>query len=32
LAGVIVHDEWFREDGIRLIYITFEAERSLFGL
>jgi len=28
LAGVIVHDEWFREDGIRAVYITFKAEAS----
>jgi len=28
LAGVIVHDEWFREDGLRAVYITFEAEAS----
>ena len=28
LAGVIVHDEWFREDGIRAVYITFESEAS----
>jgi|GEM_PF-687961 len=28
LAGVVVHDEWFREDGIRAVYITFEAEAS----
>jgi hypothetical protein len=28
LAGVIVHDEWFREDGIGAVYITFEAEAS----
>ncbi len=28
LAGVIVHDEWFRKDGIRAVYITFEAEAS----
>lgn len=28
LAGVIVHDEWFREDGIRAVYITFEGEAS----
>ncbi|MHC1579797.1 MAG: PGF-CTERM sorting domain-containing protein, partial [Candidatus Alkanophagales archaeon] len=28
LAGVVVHDEWFREDGVRAVYITFEAEAS----
>ncbi len=28
LAGVIVHDEWFREKGIRAVYITFEPEAS----
>ena len=28
LAGIIVHDEWFRKDGIRAVYITFEAEAS----
>jgi len=28
LAGVIVHDEWFRKDGIRAVYVTFEAEAS----
>jgi hypothetical protein len=28
LAGVVVHDEWFRQDGIRAVYITFEAEAS----
>jgi hypothetical protein len=28
LAGVIVHDEWFRGDGIRAVYITFEVEAS----
>jgi len=28
LAGVIVHDEWFREDGIRAVYMTFETEAS----
>ena len=28
LAGVIVHDEWFRADGVRAVYITFEDEAS----
>ncbi len=28
LAGVIVHNEWFREKGIRAVYITFEPEAS----
>ena len=28
LAGVIVHDEWFRGTGIRAVYITFEPEAS----
>ncbi len=28
LAGVIVHDEWFRADGVRAVYISFEAESS----
>ena len=28
LAGVIIHDEWFKKDGIRAVYITFEAEAS----
>gem|GEM_PF-2306261 len=28
LAGVIINDEWFRKDGIRAVYITFEAEAS----
>ena len=28
LAGVIVYNEWFRQDGVRAVYITFEAEAS----
>ena len=28
LAGVIVYDEWFRKDGIKAVYITFEVEAS----
>jgi hypothetical protein len=28
LAGVIIYDEWFRKDGIRAVYMTFEAEAS----
>lgn len=28
LAGVIVHNEWFRSDGVRSVYLTFEAEAS----
>jgi PGF-pre-PGF domain-containing protein/PGF-CTERM protein len=31
LAGVIIHDEWFRKDGIRAVYISFEAEASSDG-
>ena len=31
LAGVIVHDEWYRNDGVRAVYITFEPEASKDG-